>query len=691
VNMFELLERVDPQSADLDLLVALFDELRPARVSDSAQAISNIRALCRYVVDNPESGRKLRNHVLHVLAERRHTSLFTDIGILSNDGFFTELLRRITYRVLPPALGDVYLSDALDKILHRKSDHLWIRGIPTVEWLDLFDALTSEETAEKSVEASTRDDLRIDDGHTALAGMLEAIRTLSYRISAIGLEPKLIRIQPDIEKHESPFLEQNLEVNAYLNDYTCMLAGGQEEHRDSKHLEVMLEQCDDIVAKIRKNAVNQGTTIALTYLLLVATQNIDRLRKLLYLVELHPKVTSSEEASFVDDTASEEPMAAIAPHRSAAVAMVLELVEGHSKKYAVGELISDNIDLLARNVTENASRTGEHYIAENKADTWAMFFSSVGAGFVIGFMAMLKILASYLRAAPLVEAFLYSLNYSFGFMLIHVLHFTVATKQPAMTASRIALGLHSKDGRNIDLESMADLIIKVVRTQIVAVLGNLVTVIPTAYLIAVVYAAIVGENLVTPEKAHHLLHDIDPFGSLALFQAMIAGVCLFLAGLISGYYDNKALYSRMAVRVSQLRGLKRLIGQARLDRLGLYIEDNLGGLMGNFYFGILLGSIGTVGNMIGLPIDIRHITFSSANFATALVALNNHMSWQVVLTSICGILGIGMMNLLVSFGLALWVALRSRHVRFEHGFRLLGILGKKLTTRSDDSAAISNL
>ncbi|MCB5976870.1 site-specific recombinase [Acinetobacter baumannii] len=30
------------------------------------------------------------------------------------------------------------------------------------------------------------------------------------------------------------------------------------------------------------------------------------------------------------------------------------------------------------------------------------------------------------------------MNYSLGFILIHVLHFTVATKQPAMTAAALA-------------------------------------------------------------------------------------------------------------------------------------------------------------------------------------------------------------------------------------------------------------
>jgi site-specific recombinase len=286
-------------------------------------------------------------------------------------------------------------------------------------------------------------------------------------------------------------------------------------------------------------------------------------------------------------------------------------------------------------------------------------------------------LMSSLRTAPLVEAFLFSLNYSFGFVLIHMLHFTIATKQPAMTASRIASGLSSKDGRTIDLDSMAELISKVFRTQCIAVLGNLATVLPVAYLIAIVWPMLTGAHLVSPQKAIHLLHDIDPFHSLALFYAAIAGVCLFVAGLISGYYDNKALYTQMAQRVSQLRPLRRLLGEHRLARLSLYLENNLGGLMGNLYFGILLGTIGTLGDGLGLPLDIRHVTFSAANFATSLVSLEHNISWQLAATSIAGFLAIGAVNLVVSFALALWVALRARKVHFKQGMSLVKTLGRR--------------
>ena len=140
------------------------------------------------------------------------------------------------------------------------------------------------------------------------------------------------------------------------------------------------------------------------------------------------------------------------------------------------------------------------------------------------------------------------------------------------------------------------------RTQVVAVLGNLATAIPTAWLIAWGYHRLLGRHLVSPDKAMHLLQDIDPIHGPTLVYAAIAGVCLFVAGLISGYYDNKALYTRWAQRISQLRGLAWLIGQPRLDRLGLYLENNLGGLMGNFFFGILLGCMGTLGYLLGLSL-----------------------------------------------------------------------------------------
>lgn len=676
-DMLATIERIDPLSDRIEPLVELVEHLRQRRRKKRPEARLAVRTLTQLLKGNPGHAWALRSYLTRLLEKRRHTSLYSDIGILSNDGFFTELKRRIAYRVLPPALDDLYLSDALEQVLYVETDVKWIRAVPNADWLELFDVIANAPAPDGASVGHPRT--------TVLLGMLDAIRTLSCRVCALGLEPILVHSYSEIEDFDSPFLMQNIEVNAYLDGYARLLEGASHDGSDAKHLLVMLEQCDDVVAKIRKNARTIGTSIALTYLLVALTQSIDRLRKLLFLVDASgelPAAPSIDLEAVAADAALPPEKPSL--HRAGAIALAQELVEAHNTKYQIGGLFRSNIDLLARNVTENASRTGEHYIADSRTQLRHMFGSSAGAGFIVGFMALLKILFSYLRAAPLIEAFLFSMNYSLGFMLIHLLHFTVATKQPAMTASRIAGLLHSKDGRGIDLDTTAALINKVFRTQIMAVLGNLATAMPTAYLIALGYFHWKGHHLVNPDKAAHLLTDIDPFHTPALFYAATAGVWLFVAGLISGYYDNKALYTRMGQRVRQLRSLQRLLGPVRLKRLGTYIENNLGGLMGNFWFGILLGVTPLIGFLTGLPLDIRHVTFSSANFATAFVAMDQQMSWTLAGTSLAGVLLIAAVNLLVSFGLALWVALRARKIRFNHSLKLLRALGKRFVSAPID-------
>lgn len=692
--MLATLERIDPYSDDIGLLVELVCHLRPRQRwvwqtgDDPAQSV---RTLTQLLKGNPGQAWALRRYITTLLEKRRHTSLYSDIGILSNDGFVTELKSRITYRLLPPALDDLYLSDALDQLLYREDDYEWIRAVPDADWMQLFDVIANAPSANDDAPERAR--------LVTLKGLLDAIRTLSCRICALGLEPRLVHSYSQIENFDSPFLMQNIEANRYLDEYARYLGGERERPDDARHLLVMLDQCEDVVLKIRRLALSNGTSIALTYLLVAVQQSIDRLQKLLFLVDVTDDKTSLPAPApqvmdeLVVDGEVVLPVAPVAdkpgqlapsdapllsPRQRAAIELAEELIEAHNTKYQVSGLVRDNVHLLARNVTENASRTGEHYIAEDRKDLRKMLWSSSGAGFIVGFMALVKILMGYLRMPPLIEAFLFSMNYSFGFVLIHMLHFTVATKQPAMTAQRIAASLHrSATGRGIDVDKLAELVNKVFRTQMVAVLGNVLVAFPVAWAIAEGVRWYTGHHLVDPIKALHLLNDIDPLHSPALFYAAVAGVWLFVAGLISGYYDNKALYTRMGQRVQQIRGLRRLLGAERLARLGRYVENNLGGLMGNFFFGILLGTTGTVGFLLGLPIDIRHITFSAANFATALVALDYGMTWAQIANASAGVLMIGTVNLLVSFGLALWVALRARKIVFKRWILLVQALGRR--------------
>jgi site-specific recombinase len=114
-----------------------------------------------------------------------------------------------------------------------------------------------------------------------------------------------------------------------------------------------------------------------------------------------------------------------------------------------------------------------------------------------------------------------------------------------------------------------------------------------------------------------------------------------------------------------VRWLRTLLGEERLARLAAYVEQDLGALAGNFLFGCMLGFTPIVGELLGLPLDVRHVAFASANLAYGLVGLQFAVAPATVVACAAGVLLIGLTNLMVSFSLALKVALRSRGITPE--------------------------
>lgn len=633
----------DTDSSKTAQLIALAGELRPRRVTDLEQAGNNVLALCYLLEQSPALRLGLRNYLLRVIGSRKQSHLYSDIGIFDGTGFFTEMKQRLSWKILPPAYNDEHFKDVFGEMFHQPDDWEWITALDDSLWLRLIDAVHFEEMDASAMPRKPSYEI------------LTALTTLTHRLTALGLDPQLVRVHPAIEAYESPFLALNAEIQDYVQEYHEFLDGQRKTRSDEKQALVLMSQCRELLRKIRKRAPETGISISLTQTLLRMAQTLARMEMLLCLQE------SSGDAR----------------HRLA-VTFFKELARANNRKYSVREVFATHTGLLALRVTENAGHTGDHYVTTTRRDYFNMFRSGLGAGFIVGFMALIKVLASKLSLAPIGAAFIYSMNYSLGFMLVHVLHFTIATKQPAMTAARIAASIQeTENNRDSDLEDLAELCVSVFRTQFIAIMGNVLLALPMAWLLAWLWYFQTGHHLADPEKVQHLLHDLDPLHSLALFHAAIAGVCLFLSGLISGYYDNKAVYNRIPERLRQRKSLQKLLGEERLGRFTGYIENNLGALAGNFYFGIMLGSMGTLGLILGLPLDIRHITFSSAYFGFALVGSGHDIPLHTLLLSIYGLIGIGLTNLFVSFGLALLVALKSRRVHNRQWLPLLGMIWKR--------------
>ena len=645
-------DMVDANADPVEQFIALIDALRPRDAGDHALANACFTQLCEAIESDDTRRIALRTRLIALFAGRRQASFFADSGILPNTGFFSELWRRIVQRVLPAITDKAYLKDCVSLIFHCRDDYEWLGSISLELKLRFWQSLRMDEVREEQTLLES------------FSQMLDAADHLATRIGAMGLEPELVRLYPRMDERDSPFLALAVETHQLAAAYRSYLIGGESPVEDEQQLLVLVAQCNEVIIRVRARAATVGTSLSVTYLLRRLMQSLQRLESLVRILSTRHEVaqTSADELPLIERW----------------VEFLGDAIEGEARGRGIRTHISRTIGLLALRITDNASRTGEHYITSTRSEYFEMWRSAMGAGFIVAFMAVLKIYSASATLPPLGYALAYSLNYSSLFMLMHVLHLTLATKQPAMTASAIAGAISEIRGRMKDLEKLATVVTDVIRSQIAAILGNVLVALPTAMLLGLLIARITGKPFMDAEKAQRLLHAISPFDSMALFYAAIAGVCLFLAGLISGYYDNLAAYERIRERVENIGWLKALIGEDRLHRFAAYLDDNLGALAGNFFFGIMLGTMGTIGFMTGLPLDVAHVTISSAYFGLALVALDFSVNPATIGNSLAGIALIGFVNLSVSFTLALWVAVRARGVSFSQAGGLIAILFGRL-------------
>lgn len=648
----ELNQAVSAEINSLPILVRLFAALRPATRHSSHQ----LPALIALLQSEPELAAGLRKALLQQFSQRHAVLLLATSGIYPATGVFSETLRRISHKLLPEVDDATQLKDALRELLQASDAH-WLAESSLEDWQQLIVLLGF-------------DSVPSDPGSSSLlADSLEALRVVAHRIAAAGLETEMLRLDASLENHGSPFLGVCEEALELAKSVELKLSTGtfkaDSVDSDIAQLEVLIAQARAAIARIRKRAQQQGASFHLTFHLRRLQQHLDRLLSLSNLVASHVR---QDQQAWIAQIA----------------ALWHELAVAECSQNNVRAFWQKNAELVALRVTENAGRSGEHYITETRRDYFSMLKAAAGGGLAVALVAAIKINIGARGLAPLAEVIANCLNYGLGFVLIHLLHFSVATKQPAMTANAIAAAIgeiqDNPRERKHDLEPLVSLVARTMRTQLAAIVGNIGLAIPVALLIAYLVQQMSGTHFVSPEKAKHLLHDINLFSPGTLIFGGVAGVCLFLAGLIAGYYDNLCSYSRIPERLYQLRWAQNLFGKDRWQRVSEYIRNNLGVLAGNFFLGFLLGGAAGLGALLGLPIDVRHTTLSSAMWGYSLFALNFQVPWQLIVTTALGFLGIGIMNLGVSFYLALSVALRARGVDFTQRLELLRAIGRRFRT-----------
>ena len=261
-----------------------------------------------------------------------------------------------------------------------------------------------------------------------------------------------------------------------------------------------------------------------------------------------------------------------------------------------------------------------------------------------------------------------------------MLHFTVATKQPAMTAPALADKLGDVAGDE-GLERFVDEVAHLIRSQAAGIFGNLLAVVPVVLGAQWLARAAFGAPIVNPAQAEYTLASITLAGPTPFFAAL-TGVLLFASSLIAGWVENWFVWHRLDSAIAWNPRIVDRFGAARARWWSAFWRRNISGLASNVSLGLLLGLVPAIASFFSLPLDVRHVTLATGQLAAAVGALGlgivaSAPFWWCV----AGIAATGTLNLGVSFWLALRVAARSRGIRLADQSRIRRAVAKRLRQR----------
>jgi site-specific recombinase len=553
-----------------------------------------------------------------LFSESDGTLAFAHAGLPSERGFLTELCERVMNHLLPRPRDDGDLGNLLRRLFRSDGDVERMSLMPAARFVRLAASLFPTELPEAMV------GLR----HSLANGF----RLLATWTLAQGLSPKLRKRSRPGEITESPFYgiarASEAVVERWLSGNT--LTDEAEAWRRE------CERCRDAMVEIHRRIEREGVSTQVVYGLEVIERCLTRMSAM---VDVMVLPTGANLFGAV--------------HR-----LLVTLAKSVRDDHSVRHLLWWNTHLLQRRIVERSGRTGEHYITATRAEYRQMWLAAAGGGLLTVGTAAIKTVISGWHTSDFAHGFLYGLNYAVSFLLLQRLGLVLATKQPAMTAAALATIMRERRGEE-RLREIATYAARISRSQLAAVLGNVLVVSAGAAMFVYLWELIFAHPFLAESEAQAVYHQLSPFSSGTVFYAALTGVILWLASVAGGWFDNFCVYHRLPLAIAQ-HPVGRYFGYDRMQRWSESLSQNASGWATNVSLGFMLGMTPALGHFLGLPLDVRHVTLNSGILSLASASLGRR--WFGGGMFLLGIAGVGVMfalNLSVSFLLSLVTAARA--------------------------------
>lgn len=638
-----LLDALDPEAglAQRHLwLIGLFEWIRGDRQSAPA-AVARLQLLLDALQADRAAQARWQRWWQKLIDCVDATTLLADFGFAQRTAFVSEFGERLRHKLLPGTPETNDSAELFALLLPHAFD---------AQWLALIDPATLERVA-VLLEGGRR-----GDGLSQWQYVLvEAITFCASQIRATGFAPELRLRMGEPARDPQPF-------HALTADFDALRAIFVQSPRDEAALALAVQQfkdrldaCRQAAATVYTHLEDNGISIGLVFRLRQLRERVLRIRELLDCL-----------------------VSASAPVNAARLMSHLVLVG--RERSSLRALISNNSSLLAAKMAERSAETGEHYITRDHAEYRAMLRQAGGGGAVTALTVWMKFAVMGLSLSVFWGGFWASLVYAASFVAIQLLHFTLATKQPAMTAPAMAAKLKELEADRA-IERFVDEVSHLVRSQVAAVIGNVALVFPCVVVLSVLLQAVFGQPMVDAKEAAHVLQSLTLLGPTALFAA-VTGVLLFAASIIAGWTENWFVLHRLGSAMRYNPRITAFLGQERARRWAGFMRENISGFASNISLGFMLGLVPAFASFFGIGLELRHVTLSTGQLGAAAAALgwpvvsDPAFWWCVAALPVMGALNVG-----VSFYFAFQLALRAHNVHGAQRLQIRAAIGDRLWRR----------
>ena len=621
-----LLSSLDP-GADLAQrhvwLIQLFEWLRGDERSTQACA-ARLQTFMAAVQAQPVLEARLKAWWQKLVETVEVTTLLADFGFAPRTAFLSELAERMRRKLLPGTPETIDTSELFALVAPTRFDAQWMAALPDGQVSELAHLLAT--------------DLQADTLRWQLC-LMDALTYCTAQIRATGFAPQL-RLRMDRAN------DDDRAFHALSGDVDTFRAAFFKPVRDEAALQAAIDQyrmrldtCRQAINGVYEHLDKNGISVGMVFMLRQLRERIVRVRELLdALVTPTPAV--------------------------AALKLLARRVTIGQDGKSIGALISANSTLLSAKVAERSAETGEHYITRDRSAYRDMLGKAMGGGAITALTTLLKFMVMAVGLSAFWSGLWAGVVYAVSFVVIQLLHLTLATKQPAMTAPAMAAKLKDIDSPQApnSIEVFVDEVTHLVRSQVAAVLGNLFMVVPAVLLVNVLVQLLLGQPMIGHKEAVHVLETLTLLGP-TLFWAAFTGLILFTASLVGGWIENWFVLHRLDSAMAHNPRFTALLGAERAGRWSLFMRGNISGFASNISLGFLLGLIPAFTGFFSLELQARHVTLSAGQLAAAGASLGlSVLSLPAFWWCVAAIPLIGTLNLGVSFYCAFRLALQAHSV-----------------------------